>query len=63
MTICIYVHTYIYSYRFLCDDEFPQLLSRLASVVRGLGDPLVSLYARTYLTVVGTELIPSNPQV
>lgn len=56
----IYIETTLLKcYRFLTDVDFPQILSRIASIIRGLGDPLVSLYARTYLIVVGNEIAPS----
>ena len=48
--------TLIKCYRFICDDDIPMILSRLASVSRGLGDPLVSLYARTAISLFGSEL-------
>lgn len=47
-------------YRFLTDTDYPQILSRIGSIIRGLGDPLVSLYVRTYLVVVGNDLSPDN---
>jgi hypothetical protein len=34
-------------YRFLSDDAMP--LSRLRRIIRGIGDPMVALYARVYL--------------
>ena len=55
----IYVETALLPcFRFLADGEHPQILARLGSIVRGLGDPLVSLYARTYLVVSGHEVAP-----
>eukprot|EP00975_Prorocentrum_lima_P050286 10531054-Prorocentrum_lima.AAC.1 len=46
-------------YRFLSDDEYPQTLGRLASIIRGIGDPLVGVYARCYLAKVGNEVAPT----
>lgn len=55
----IYIETTLLKcYRYLTDTDYPQILSRLGSILRGLGDPLVSLYARTYLVVVGNEVAP-----
>lgn len=36
-------------YRFLSMDTFPSTLQRLTQSIRGIGDPLVSIYLRCYL--------------
>ncbi|TMW69183.1 hypothetical protein Poli38472_001339 [Pythium oligandrum] len=46
-------------YRFLCDGEFPQIVARLASMIKGVGEPMVALYTRLYLALASTELV--NP--
>jgi len=48
-------------YRFLSDGEVPRVLSRLASITRGIGDPLIAAYARCYLSRAGSDLMP-GPQ-
>ncbi len=45
-------------YRFLADSEFQQIFLRIGSLIRGLGNPIVSLYCRLYLVVVGSEVAP-----
>ena len=54
--------TLLKCYRFLTDTEYPQILARLGSIARGLGDPLVSTYARTYL-VYTAETVVSHDRV
>jgi len=59
----IYVETALLKcFRFLADGENAQILARLGSIVRGVGDPLVSLYARAYVVVVGNEIAPHASQ-
>ena len=45
-------------YQFLTDDAYPDALRRLSRMLRGLGDPLVAVYARTYLTRRGYMVAP-----
>lgn len=40
-------------YSFLTTNEFTQALLRLTKTIRGIGDPLVAIYARCYLCRVG----------
>ena len=48
-------------YRFLSDSEYPNLLKRLAHIIRGIGDPMVALYARCYLVRGGMAVYGSLP--
>eukprot|EP00735_Rhodelphis_limneticus_P012451 TRINITY_DN571_c0_g1::TRINITY_DN571_c0_g1_i1::g.10448::m.10448 TRINITY_DN571_c0_g1::TRINITY_DN571_c0_g1_i1::g.10448 ORF type:complete len:953 (+),score=366.68,sp/Q557H3/U505_DICDI/38.11/0.0,Vps35/PF03635.12/0.067,Vps35/PF03635.12/0.00062,ACDC/PF14733.1/2.3e+03,ACDC/PF14733.1/3,ACDC/PF14733.1/1.2e+04,ACDC/PF14733.1/5.9e+03 TRINITY_DN571_c0_g1_i1:21-2879(+) len=43
-------------YRFVSNSEFPSILTRIASTIRGFGHPLVAAYARCYLAQRGYEL-------
>lgn len=45
-------------YSFLTSDLCSQALGRLASMTRGIGDPLVAAYARCYLCRVGSLVAP-----
>eukprot|EP00731_Ephydatia_muelleri_P028472 Em0020g116a len=47
-------------YRFLTDSEYTQALVRLTTLCRGIGDPLVSSYARAYLCRVGIDVAPES---
>ncbi|XP_046994763.1 VPS35 endosomal protein-sorting factor-like isoform X1 [Schistocerca americana] len=46
------------SYSFLTSSEFSQALLRLTRMIRGIGDPLVAVYARCYLCRVGMAVSP-----
>ena len=54
--------TLLRSYRFLMDGDYGQILTRMGSLSRGLGDPLVSLFAKAYLVVKGKEVAPALTQ-
>jgi hypothetical protein len=55
----IYIEVALFKcYRFLTDTDFLPILTRLGSIIRGIGDPLVSLYLRTYLVVVCGNVVP-----
>ncbi|XP_053669641.1 VPS35 endosomal protein sorting factor-like [Anopheles nili] len=43
-------------YSFLARDEFSLALGRLTKLIRGIGDPLVAIYARCYLCRAGMSL-------
>lgn len=45
-------------YKFLYDDYFPKALPHIARIIRGIGDPLVSMYARAYLARRGHVVAP-----
>ncbi|KAK6625056.1 hypothetical protein RUM43_005347 [Polyplax serrata] len=44
------------SYSFLTSVEYSQALMRLTRMIRGIGDPLVAVYARCYLCRVGLSI-------
>lgn len=44
------------SYSFLTSSEFSQALMRLTRMIRGIGDPLVAVYAHCYLCRVGVAV-------
>lgn len=46
------------SYRFIQHTSFPAVINRILSQIRGIGSPLVSMYARTYLARKGYEVEP-----
>ncbi|RMX54674.1 hypothetical protein pdam_00009345 [Pocillopora damicornis] len=48
----------IASVRELIPREFSQALVRLTKMIRGIGDPLVAVYARTYICRVGILVAP-----
>lgn len=45
------------SYRFLDKNDIKEALERLTKTIRGIGDPLVAVYARCYLCRVGMTVI------
>ncbi|KAK7112793.1 hypothetical protein V1264_012185 [Littorina saxatilis] len=47
------------SYSFLTSGEYADALKRVALMTRGIGDPLVAVYARCYLCRVGIQVAPS----
>jgi hypothetical protein len=49
-------------YRFLTTQELlASIISRIGTIIRGLGNPLVACYARLYLVVVANQVLPSVP--
>ncbi|XP_064636614.1 VPS35 endosomal protein-sorting factor-like [Lineus longissimus] len=45
---------------FLAANEFSDALMRLSHMIKGIGDPLVAVYARCYLSRVGMKVAPKN---
>ncbi|XP_065190603.1 VPS35 endosomal protein-sorting factor-like, partial [Sycon ciliatum] len=45
-------------YNFLTTDEFAEAMRRLTNMIRGIGNPLVAVYARCYLCRVGALVAP-----
>lgn len=50
-------------YNFLDRTEIDRALLRLSGICRGIGDPLVALYARCYLCRVGLSLSPTSQYI
>ena len=47
-------------YRFLAVDEYSHALIRLSHMIRGVGDPMVATYCRSYLCRKGIEVAPNR---
>jgi hypothetical protein len=45
-------------FRFIADGEYPVILARIGSLIRGLGNPMISNYARAYLVYSGLAVAP-----
>ncbi|CAN0328030.1 unnamed protein product, partial [Hapterophycus canaliculatus] len=46
-------------YRFLAnEDEFGQILGRLSTLVRGVGDPMVAVYCSCFISAAGAKIAP-----
>ncbi|KAF0700575.1 Aste57867_8911 [Aphanomyces stellatus] len=48
-------------YRFLCDGEYPHIVTRLSNMIKGVGDPTVALYTRTYLALASSRVLAGHP--
>ncbi|CAK4681899.1 unnamed protein product [Aphanomyces euteiches] len=44
-------------YRFLCDGEYPHIVLRLSNMIKGVADPTVALYTRTYLALASSRVL------
>jgi hypothetical protein len=49
-------------YRFLTDTDFPMIMNRLSSMIRGIGSPLIAFYARLYLVNISQIVAPQYTQ-
>ena len=50
-------------YRFLAPKgDYELIVSRLAHIIRGIGDPMVAVYARMYLARVSSRVIADEPK-
>mmetsp|Transcript_29295 Transcript_29295/g.41243 ORF Transcript_29295/g.41243 Transcript_29295/m.41243 type:complete len:982 (+) Transcript_29295:64-3009(+) len=45
-------------YEFIQQNTFHIVINRIGSMIKGIGDPLVAMYARTYLARKGIEVTP-----
>ena len=50
-------------YRYLAPkSDYELIVSRLAHIIRGIGDPMVAVYARMYLARVSSRVIADEPK-
>lgn len=54
--------SFLKCYSFLTRHEFGSALLRITSMIRGIGHPLVSIYARFYLCRVGLSVHAANKE-
>jgi hypothetical protein len=44
-------------YRFITKEEdLVDIVARLSKMIRGIGDPIVAVYARTYLSIMASQV-------
>ena len=47
------------SYEFIQHNTFPIVINRISQMIRGVGDPLIATYVRTYLARQGYMVAPT----
>ncbi len=51
------------SYAFIYNDHYPKIIRAMVKLVRGIGDPLVAMYARAFLCRRAHELVPMLKEI
>jgi hypothetical protein len=46
-------------YRFIENDTYPDIIVRLAKMIRGIGDPLAAMYCHAYLVRKAHDVVPT----
>ena len=58
-SVCSYIECCLLKcYRFItAEEDLPNIVARLSKMIRGIGDPVVAVYARTYLSLMASQVI------
>lgn len=63
LVVRIYMEISLLSvYRFLTDTDYPMIMNRLSSMIRGIGNPLIASYTRLYLVNISQIVAPQYTQ-